>query len=80
MKDNRATPSLLKTAKRTFDYLAYDHSYSLARICSWALADIGTDESKQALWELSQWHDPNIAGYAQKRLDKWEAEMHRKSR
>ena len=79
-KDNRATNSLLKTAKIKFDYLNYDDSYSLARKCVWALTDIGTDESKQALFELSQWHDQKIASYAQKRLDNWEEEKDRKAK
>lgn len=71
-KDNRATKTLLKTAQSTFQYLDYNHSYALARKCTWALADIGTNEAKQALIELSQWHDEEIAGYALKRLNKWE--------
>ncbi len=78
-KDNRATKTLLKTAKIKFEYLDYDNSYSLSRKCTWALADIGTDESKKALEELSQWHDKEIAEYAQKRLNNWEAEKNRKT-
>ena len=76
-RDNRATKSLLKTAKSKFGYLDYDNSYPLARKCIWALAYIRTEDSKQALVELSEWHDEEIAGYAQKKLEKWEEEMNR---
>lgn len=78
-KDNRATKTLLKTAERKFDYLEYDNSYALARKCTWALADIGTEESKQALIKLSQGHDEEVAVYALKRLDTWEVEKNRKT-
>lgn len=78
LKDNRATPILLETAQRKFEYLSYDDSYPLARKCTWALADIGTVDSKNALIELSTNKDLVIAGYAQKRLDNWNHELIRK--
>jgi hypothetical protein len=78
-KDNRATRSLLRTAQRKFEYLSYDNSYALARKCTWALADIGTSESKDALLELASSGDSIIAEYAKRRIDKWEEELNRKN-
>lgn len=70
-KDNDSTAILLKTAKRKFEYLDYDNSYALARKCTWALAEIATIESKNALLEISQMPDNTIANFAIKRLDNW---------
>ena len=77
-KDNRATPALLRTAIRKFDYLDYDNSYALARKCTWALADIGTQESRAALEVISRNDDETIAGYAIRRLERWQLEHDRK--
>lgn len=79
-KDNRATPALLRTAMRKFDYLEYDNSYSLARKCTWALADIGTKESRAALEHISRAGDETIAGYAVRRLERWQSELARKGK
>jgi len=76
--DPRATEVLLKTATRKFEYLEYDDSKSLSRKCTWALADIGTKESKEALKVLAKKQDNEIAEFAQKRLDNWEHELARK--
>lgn len=76
--DERATQILLKKTLRKFDYLVYDNSYPLSRKCTWALADIGTDESKNALIQISTNEDDVIRGYAQKRLDNWDNEIERK--
>ncbi|WP_233752744.1 DUF4291 domain-containing protein [Flavilitoribacter nigricans] len=52
----------------------------LARKCTWALADIGTEQSRQFLTEMAGCGDPLIEGFAQKRLDNWEKELPRKGR
>lgn len=78
LKDNRATEALNKTAHKKFEYLAYDDSYALSRKCTWALADIGTQESKSALEEIARSDDKTIAGYASRRLERWELESERK--
>ncbi|RZJ73210.1 hypothetical protein [Flavobacterium sp.] len=70
---------LLDATTLKFGYLAYDDSHALARKCVWALADIGTGEAKAALTEISKNEDPKVAGYAQKRLDKWTIEVSRKN-
>lgn len=52
----------------------------ISRKCIWALADIGTPESKNYLNELALSSDEVIKGYANKRLQNWEEEMKRKGR
>ena len=76
--DVRSIEVLNKTALRKFDYLDYDDSKALARKCTWALADIGTKEAKEALLELTKNPDEEIAEYARKRIDNWENELKRK--
>jgi hypothetical protein len=44
---------------------------ALVRKCTWALADIGTPEAKARLQDLAKSLNAQIAGYAQKRLDRW---------
>ncbi len=78
MKSPTSVDALLKTAQMKFEYLEYDNSEALARKCTWALADIGTDLSKSALKKLSDFKEPQIASYARKRVDNWEAEIKRK--
>ncbi len=78
LKDPKAIKALQQSAETKFDYLAYDNSEAFARKCIWALADIGTEEAKQALNEISASSNNVVAGYAQKRLDSWEWELLRK--
>ncbi|MCC5848854.1 MAG: hypothetical protein JJU29_12255 [Verrucomicrobia bacterium] len=73
-----AVPALRVTATRKFQYLEYNGSHALARKCTWALADIGTKESKDKLIEITACEDPEVAGCAQKRLTNWESELGRK--
>ncbi len=70
--------ALERTAHVVYDYLAYDDGFALARKCTWAPADIGTPEAQQALTRLSACDNSIIASYAQKRLAKWQDELHRK--
>ena len=78
LKDPRAIDALFAAAFARHEYLAYDEFFGLARKCTWALADIGTPEAKAKLVALTQVENPLIVGYAQKRLDQWEDERHRK--
>jgi len=50
----------------------------IARKCTWALADIGTETSKEKLNLLANCGDKIIEGYANKRLLNWEKEGYRK--
>jgi HEAT repeat protein len=80
LKDPRAIQALSAAARAKHQYLAYDESRALARKCTWALADIGTPEALASLRMLASTEDPAVAAYAQKRIDAWEAERHRKGR
>jgi hypothetical protein len=70
--------ALAKAALVKYECLAYDDSHAFARKCTWALADIGTREARAHLERLARADDSEIAAYAQKRLDNWDAEQHRK--
>jgi hypothetical protein len=74
----RAVEALFQAAHSRHDYLDYDEFFGFARKCTWALADIGTPEAKERLRDLAQSGNATIAGYAQKRLDRWDAEIPRK--
>ena len=50
----------------------------IARKCTWALADIGTDEAKTKLESLANSNDALIREFAKKRLINWEKEKSRK--
>lgn len=80
LRDPRAVEALYAVALTKHEYLAYDSSHALARKCTWALADIGTVDAEERLRLLARCDDPEIAGYAQKRLDGWTREMGRKGR
>jgi hypothetical protein len=78
LKDPLAVEPLYRAALVTHTYLDYDEFFGLARKCTWALADIGTLEAQSRLATLAQSENPQIAQYAQKRLDNWQAEKARK--
>jgi hypothetical protein len=78
LRDPRAIEALYATALSKHEYLEYDDSHALARKCTWALADIGTVEAQERLRVLARSEDPEIAGYAQRRLDRWTEEAYRK--
>ena len=79
-KDERAIDALHRTTLREHEYLSYDENFGLARKCTWALADIGTPAALEKLQRLASCDNPTIARYAQKRIDCWSAERHRKGR
>ena len=78
LRSPAAADALERTAHAVHDYLAYDDGFALARKCTWALADVGTLETQQALTRLAACDNPIIASYAQKRLANWQDELHRK--
>jgi hypothetical protein len=71
-------PALEYVAGSSHSYLAYDEHFGLARKATWALADIGGNEARQALARIAVWSNPIIAGYADKRLLRWDIENNRK--
>ena len=77
LKDDRATEALFQVATKRFGYLDYDEFDGLARKCTWALADIGSPKSREKLQILSGSENELIAGYAKKRLERWEDERKR---
>jgi hypothetical protein len=79
-KDARAVEALYKAALIIPNYQKrYDEGAALARKCTWALADIGNNDAHQKLQLLAAHTNPEIAGYAQKRLTSWKEEQDRKA-
>jgi hypothetical protein len=78
LKDSRAVDALYKAAFVKHEYLAYDTSFGFARKCTWALADTGTADALEKLRLLAKSENPQIAGYAQRRVDNWDREQERK--
>ena len=78
LRDPTAIEALFRTATAHYKYLDYDEGFSLARKCTWALADIGTEEALAKLRLLAASENAVIAGYAQKRIVAWQNEEHRK--
>jgi hypothetical protein len=79
-KDSRAVDTLYKAALVIPEYQEeYDGGAALARKCTWALADIGNAEAYHKLLLLAKNNNPEIAGYAQRRIGLWEKELPRKS-
>ncbi|MFL6337215.1 MAG: HEAT repeat domain-containing protein [Pyrinomonadaceae bacterium] len=78
LKDPRAVDALYEEAHASYEYLAYDEFYGLARKCTWALADIRSPEAKAKLEMLAREGNELVAEYARKRLDRWNSELARK--
>ncbi len=78
LKPPAAVDALYETSLREYKYRNYDEFYTLARKCTWALEDIGTQQAKEKLQILSENSNITIANYARKRLDNWEREAKRK--
>jgi hypothetical protein len=78
-RDPDAVDALFSAATARHEYLDYDEFFGLARKCTWALADIGTSRAKTKLEELALSENQLVAGYAKKRLDRWEDEEPRKN-
>lgn len=80
LRSPEAVDALERTTFSVHQHLAYDENSGLARKCTWALADIGTPEAREALVRIANCKNPTIAGYAKKRLDNWQKELPRKGR
>jgi len=79
-KDPRTNQILYATTFKLFKHLEYDVNFGLARKCTWALADIGTKESMELLKIIAKDKNQTIAKFAQKRLEHWDKELHRKGK
>jgi hypothetical protein len=75
---HEAVAALEHAARAELPYLKHDGFYGLARTCTWALADIGTPEAREALERLMKEAAPLVASYAHQRLMHWDEERHRK--
>ena len=71
-------PLLENVAGKSFPYQAYDESFGLGRKVTWALADIGGKEAREALERIEAGDNSTIAGYARQRLLNWDEESSRK--
>jgi HEAT repeat protein len=78
LKIPESVTALERLALARHAYLEYDEHFALARKCTWALADIGTPEAKEALVRLASCQNPNVVAFAIKRLENWHHELHRK--
>ncbi len=78
LRSPEAIEALERTTHSHLKYLEYDSGYALKRKCTWALADIGTTEAREALERIAENDDPEIAAYAKRRLDHWDQEIARK--
>jgi len=72
LKPSKAVEVLFKVATKKFKYLEFDNSLALARKCTWALADIGTDAARASLEDLAKCGENDIEQFAQKRLVNWD--------
>jgi len=77
-KDPRTCKVLFETSKKLLEHLNYDSTFGLARKCTWALADIGTIESKEFIKNISLTGNQIIAEYANKRIKNWNKNLDRK--
>ena len=78
IKNPITAKSLYNVAFSSFEYCNWDDNYPLQRKCTWALADIGTDQAKTYLKEIAEKANKTISRFAKKRLDNWENEQLRK--
>jgi len=70
--------TLFKVAFSDFEYIRWNEYFPLQRKCTWALADIGTNDAKKYLEQIAKHANETIAEYATKRLVKWDFEFRRK--
>ena len=70
--DSRATESIAKAVLIPFKSLVkWNNLHEFQRKCAYALARIGTPESRAVLEELAQHSDPHLQEYGVEGLGKW---------
>ncbi len=74
-----AAETLFKVAFSDFEYIRWNEYFPLQRKCTWALADIGTNEAKKYLEQIEEQANETISKYATKRLVLWDFEFRRKA-
>ncbi|TQV67565.1 hypothetical protein [Aliiroseovarius halocynthiae] len=81
IQELRCCDAVAVLEKRAIDipeHLQWDDGFSFSRKCTWALADIGTTDALAALERLARSENSAVRDFAQRRLDRWEAELERK--
>lgn len=78
IKNPITAKSLFKMALTIPEYDSWNENYPMQRKCTWALADIGTEEAKGFLSEIEKCSNKAIAYFATKRLNNWDSESGRK--
>ena len=70
--DPAAIPAIAKAAETTFPYMVrWQNLHEFQRKCAYALARIGTPESREVLEYLAQHSDSHLREYGREGLDNW---------
>lgn len=70
--DPRTTESVAEASLTTFEYMVkWDNLHEFQRKCAYALARIGSEESRAALGALAKHSDPHLRGYGEEGLRHW---------
>lgn len=70
--DPIAIPAIAEAAEKTFEYMVRWHNlHEFQRKCAYALARIGTPESRAVLEHLAQHADPHLREYGKESLNNW---------
>lgn len=75
--DPRSIPAILQAAQSHIEYLErWGNLHEFQRKCAYALARIGTNESRDALEVLAASEDGHLREYAKEGLAKWPLPFH----
>lgn len=70
--DPAAIPAIAKAAETTFQYMVrWQNLHEFQRKCAYALARVGTPESRKALEHLAQHSDSHLREYGKEGLSNW---------
>ena len=70
--DPAATPAIAEAAEKTFEYMVrWQNIHEFQRKCAYALARIGTPESRAVLEHLAEHADPHLREYGREGLSNW---------
>ena len=70
--DPIAIPAIAEAAEKTFEYMVrWQNLHEFQRKCAYALARIGTPESRAVLEHLAQHADPHLREYGKESLNNW---------
>lgn len=70
--DPAATPAIAEAAEKTVEYMVrWQNLHEFQRKCGYALARIGTPESRAVLEHLAQHADPHLREYGREGLSNW---------